>query len=105
MGGYLSFDKMITPIFIKIAFWLGVIGSLISGVGMMISGILSDQFGFFQILGGLFILLAGPLIVRVYCELLIILFKMHQSIHEIKISLSDPPRLVSNSEQNDVEVN
>src|SRR5690625_1777378 len=103
MGGYLSFDKMITPIFIKIAFWLGVIGSLISGVGMMISGILSDQFGFFQILGGLFILLAGPLIVRVYCELLIILFKMHQSIHEIKISLSDPPRLVSNSEQNDVK--
>lgn len=105
MGGYLSFDKMITPIFIKIAFWLGVIGSLIGGVGMMISGLLSDQFGFFQILGGLFILLVGPLIVRIYCELLIILFKMHQSIHEIKVSLSDPPRLVSNREQNNVEVN
>lgn len=105
MGGYLSFDKMITPIFIKIAFWLGVIGSLIGGVGMMISGILSDQFGFFQILGGLFILLAGPLIVRIYCELLIILFKMHQSMNEIKLSLSDPPRLVSNREQNNAEVN
>lgn len=105
MGGYLSFDKMITPIFIKIAFWLGVIGSLIGGVGMMISGILSDQFGFFQILGGLFILLVGPLIVRIYCELLIILFKMHQSMNEIKLSLSDPPRLVSNREQNNAEVN
>lgn len=105
MGGYLSFDKMITPIFIKIAFWLGIIGSLIGGVGMLISGLLSDQFGFFQILGGLFILLAGPLIVRIYCELFIILFKMHQSINEIKTALSDRPRLVSNMEKNDVEVN
>lgn len=105
MGGYWSFDKMITPIFIKIAFWLGVIGSLIGGVGMMISGLLAEQLGFIQIVGGLFILLVGPLIVRIYCELLIILFKIHQSINEIKIALSDPPRLVSNSEQNNVEVN
>lgn len=99
MGGYLSFDKMITPIFIKIAFWIGIIGSLVGGVGTIISGVLSDQFGFIQILGGLLVMMIGPLVVRIYCELLIILFKMHQSINEIKIALSDPPRLVTNREQ------
>lgn len=100
MGGYLSFDKMITPIFIKIAFWIGVVGSLIAGIGAIITGLLSEGFGFIQILGGLLVIVIGPLVVRIYCELLIIFFKMHQSINEIKIALSDPPRLVTNREQN-----
>ena len=46
------------------------------------------------------VIVIGPLVVRIYCELLIILFKMHQSINEIKIALSDPPGLVTNREQN-----
>lgn len=105
MGGYLSFDKMITPIFIKIAFWVGMIGSIIGGVGLIMSGLLAENLGFIQVPVGLFVLIVGPLIVRIYCELLIILFKMHQSINEIKFVLSDPPRLLPNREQNNVEVN
>lgn len=105
MGGYLSFDKMITPIFIKIAFWVGMIGSIIGGTGLIMSGLLAENLGFIQVPVGLFVLIVGPLIVRIYCELLIILFKMHQSINEIKFVLSDPPRLLPNREQNNVEVN
>lgn len=88
MGKFLSFDKMITPVFIKIAFWLGVIGSLISGVGVLFSGMIASHFGFVQIIFGLLIMLIGPVVVRVYCELLIVLFKMHESMQQMGATLA-----------------
>lgn len=89
MGKFLSFDKMITPIFIKIAFWLGVVLSLISGVGTLISGMVASNFGFIQIILGLLIILVGPIVVRVYCELLIVLFKMHESMQQMGAALAN----------------
>ena len=89
MGKFLSFDKMITPIFIKIAFWIGVVFSLIAGVGSLISGMVASNFGFMQIMLGLLIILVGPIVVRVYCELLIVLFKMHESMQKMSAALAN----------------
>ena len=84
LGDFLNFDKMITPVIIKIIFWIGITICIIAGLAMIISGVSSYWGGGLQVLSGLATLILGPLGVRVYCELLIIIFKINDSLSEIK---------------------
>jgi hypothetical protein len=71
---FLAFRKMITPMIIQIIFWVGVVACVITGFGAM-----GQSF-----FAGLMILLIGPLVVRIYCELLILLFRIHDTLTEIR---------------------
>lgn len=73
---FISFDKMLTPTLIKIIFWIGVAASVITGLIVMSEG------GFAFILG-LLVMALGSFITRIYCELLIVFFKIHESIVEL----------------------
>ena len=77
-----SFDTMITPIIIKIIFWVGVIACVIGGIAMAFndSGV-----------GGLLCILLGPLVVRLYCEIIIVIFKIFQSLKQIENGLPNVP--------------
>lgn len=81
---FLSFDKMITPTLIKIIFYIGIIMSTLTGIGMILGGMRSHFGGGIQVFLGLLTLVISPIIVRVYCELLIVIFKIHDSLNEIK---------------------
>ncbi|WP_130293394.1 DUF4282 domain-containing protein [Fictibacillus sp. BK138] len=35
---------------------------------------------------GLVLILVGPVLTRIYCELLIVLFKMQESLHKISVN-------------------
>lgn len=90
MKKYINFDVMITPTIIKILFWVGVAGSIIfglitsfSGLGMMFSRFASTGAGFATFIFGFFIMLGGILITRIYCELIIIAFKMVEKLNSI----------------------
>jgi hypothetical protein len=41
-----------------------------------------------QIIAGLLFLFVGPLIVRVYCELLILFFRMNETLTDIRTALA-----------------
>lgn len=85
MKSILSFDKMIMPLFIKILFWIGVFGAILVGFGMMIFGFIKfKDGGFALVFGGLFLLLIGPFIVRLYAEMLIVIFKLQESLIQIR---------------------
>lgn len=86
MNKFMTFDKMITPTIIKIIFWVGVAFSVLTGLIMMIAGS-SEGEGLVTFAGFIFIFI-GSLMTRVYCELLIIFFKMHESLNEIKNELA-----------------
>jgi hypothetical protein len=79
MRELLFFDNMITPKLITIVYWilmvLVVIGAIIS---------LSGGFTFMHFLGTLVALPLGLLAVRMYCELLIVMFKMNEALQEIR---------------------
>lgn len=75
MNEYLSFQKMISPIIIKALFWLCILGVVIYGLVTIFGG------SFFM---GLLILIVGPLVIRIYCELLIVLFQINNTLTEIK---------------------
>ncbi len=91
---FLSFERMITPVIIKILFWIGLVGSAISGIvvffTMLIRGINNGGFG--SVLGGFLLgLLAGilafalgALVTRIYSELLILAFRINETLTDIK---------------------
>lgn len=73
MQDYLSFKKMITPVFIQVIFWIGVAAVIVGGLLAM------DR----SILMGLVGILVGLLVWRIYCELMLILFKIYERLGEI----------------------
>ena len=87
---FFSFERMVTPVIIRILFWIGFIASIIGGAilffGGIISGIYESEFGL--IAGGLFggpiATILGILIVRIYCELLILFFRINETLTDIK---------------------
>jgi hypothetical protein len=72
---FAKFRLMITPIVIQVLFWLGIAGCII---GALVS------FGQAQVLNGIVVLILGPLFVRIYCELLIIIFRIHDLLKQIR---------------------
>ena len=80
IGGFFNFDKMVTLSIIKVIFIIGLIVIVIAGFGMMSDMYYYDINPIWVILG---MLLAGVLW-RVNCELLIIMFKIHENLVHIK---------------------
>ena len=87
---FMSFRRMITPVIIQILFWIGIAISVLTGVivffGGIIGGITDNSFG--PVLGGLvggpIIILVGALLTRIYSELLILAFRINETLTEIK---------------------
>lgn len=67
----LFFDRMLTPNIITAVYWLLLVAVLLSGLGVMFGQ------SFF---GGLGLIVFGIIGVRIWCELLIVLFKIHQNL-------------------------
>ncbi len=85
-----NFDKMITPTIIKILFYISIVASVIFGIVTMIGGFITafNQGSVWPALGGL---LGGPLamvvgifIARIYSELMILAFKIHEHLVAIR---------------------
>lgn len=91
----LNFDKMITPVIIKILFYIGIAASVIGGLVMLFGGIISAvQQGSVGpaiggIIGGPLAIVFGILMARVYSELLIVVFEIHQNLVAIKNKMVD----------------
>ncbi len=77
MNDFLKFKKMITPVIIQILFWIGVVGSVILGLILIIVGGANARWGLMWIL-------LGPIVTRVYCELLIVIFSINDTLTEVK---------------------
>jgi hypothetical protein len=74
MKDFLLFKKMITPIIIQVLFWLGVAGVVIFGFVQLFNS---------EIVQGLAMIILGPVFVRLWTEILIVLFKINDNLKEI----------------------
>ena len=77
MRDILFFDSMLTPKIITLVYWLLLGAALVSGLGMMFTG------GFGSFLMGIFTMLAGAVGARIWCELLIVLFKINEKMKNL----------------------
>ena len=82
----MAFRTMITPVIIQIIFWVGVALCIIFGLGAIFIG--SEYGGVSPVMGFLIIIL-GPVVVRIYCEILIIFFRINETLTEIKHNLEE----------------
>ena len=79
MHTFLFFDNMITPRLITIIYWILLAVVVIGGVGSMFA---TGGFGGF--LAGLIGIVVGVLFVRIWCELLIVIFKINEALQEMR---------------------
>lgn len=71
------FDSMLTPKIITFVYWLMLLGSVGSGLMTMFGGYQTE------FLNGLLMIVGGVIGSRIWCELLIVLFKIHENLQKI----------------------
>lgn len=77
MKDFFFFNSMITPKIITFIYWLMMLGALISGIATMFT---PYGGGFFA---GLGIIIFGVIGSRIWCEFVIVLFKIHGNLQKI----------------------
>jgi Domain of unknown function (DUF4282) len=82
MRDLLFLDKMITPTIITFIYWLLLLFAVIAGLGTMFSGMGGS--GFLSFLAGILAIVLGVIGARIWCELLIVLFRMNEALQEIR---------------------
>jgi hypothetical protein len=88
MEDFLKFRKMITPAIIQIVFWIGVVMSVLGGLGMMISSFYAYSEGGALFFSGLMMIILGPIGVRIWCEVVIVFFRMNENLTDIRDALA-----------------
>lgn len=78
---YFYFDKMITPKLINILYWILLLANVGFGFHTMFNGFYGFSFGNF--LKGLAFILIGAVLVRLWCELMIVIFKINDNLQKI----------------------
>lgn len=81
-----AFKKMITPFLIQVLFWIGAAICLVGGLAI-ISGARDEYretWDGAQVARGFICIVLGPVLVRIYCEFLILFFRMNETLTEIE---------------------
>lgn len=94
MRDFWAFRTMVTPVIIQIIFWVGVLVCLFVGAIMIFMGVSGHHPGMgHYIWKGVLLFILGPLGVRVYCEILIVFFRINETLTEIKHDLDRRPQV------------
>jgi hypothetical protein len=77
MGDFLKFETMMTPFVIQLIFWIAV-------VILIIAGIIQIAQGGNGIWTGLATIILGPIAARIYCEIVIVFFRINDHLRAIQ---------------------
>lgn len=95
MGGYFSFERMITTTFVKVVYFLGFIALTAAGVALAIwagmqlnDATISRALGWRYVAMGVALLVAGNIVWRVFCELWVVLFGIHSELVSVRHGLN-----------------
>jgi Domain of unknown function (DUF4282) len=81
----LYFDSMLTPKIITIVYWIMLVVVLLGGLATMF-GVGSGGFSLVSVIMGAVGIVIGGLFTRIWCELLIVLFKINENVQKIAAS-------------------
>src|SRR5215475_1813718 len=79
---FLLFRHMIAPFIIQFIFWIGTIIVVVVGLYLVVISLanIGVPGALAGVLFGLLYVLFGPLVIRIYCETLIIFFRMYETM-------------------------
>ncbi len=88
MRQWLHFDSMVTPKIITFIYWLMLAGAALVGISMLFKGFETMRYSGFA---GFGMVVCAPLVAglialmsRIYCELMIVLFKINEALQDIR---------------------
>lgn len=86
LSDFLNFRKMLTPMIIKVIFWLSVAGFMWTGLIGIVGSLQARNTTvfFMSLIVGLAWMVAGPIIARIYCEILLVAFSINDSLADIR---------------------
>ena len=91
MNEYLTFDKFITPVIIQIIFWLGLAGIVILALIGIAASANNPYGGGFGVLVSLIYLLLGPIFWRMWCEIMLVMFRILDELRKIRLQGESRP--------------
>jgi len=91
LGKLLDFEEMFAPKVLKLMYWLSMaavilssgLGILGGAVQMLSGGSYRFEQGIIVLISGAVTLVLGPIVVRVYFELLMLIFRIYDKLCEI----------------------
>lgn len=98
MGDFFAFRRMVTTMVIQIVFVIGFIAAIVAGIALIVYGVagmndtsieingifdVDDQGTLVDVFWGILLLIGGPLLVRIACEMLILFFRMNETLTDI----------------------
>ena len=90
MPGYFSFEKLITPRFVKVIYVVGLLAMTVGGIALAVwsgqglrSATVPTRTGIYYIAIGASVAIVGNLVWRVLCEIWIVLFNIHNLLGSI----------------------
>jgi len=71
---FFTFQRMLMPLLVQLLFWLGLLAILLTAVSDFIAH---------EVWQGILVLLLGPVLVRLCCELLVVIFRINETLTDI----------------------
>ena len=85
--GYFSFDRMITPAFVKVIYFIGFSAITIAGIALAVwagmqlnDATIPRSLGWRYVAYGAGLVIVGNIVWRVFCELWVVLFGIHAEL-------------------------
>ncbi|AGQ92282.1 hypothetical protein M634_11065 [Vibrio parahaemolyticus O1:Kuk str. FDA_R31] len=88
MKSVFTFESMLTPKLVTGLYWLLLLIAVVSGIATMFSGYGGLTFQTFIM--GLFTMVGGAIGARIWCELMIVIFKINENLQVLKETKSNP---------------
>jgi hypothetical protein len=93
--GYFSFERMITPAFVKVLYFLGFIALTFAGAGLAVwagmqlnDATIARSLGWRYVAIGVGAVVVGNILWRVFCELWVVLFGIHAELTSVRYALN-----------------
>lgn len=81
MSDFLTFRRMITPVIIEVLFIIGAFLTFVTGIGLIALGLDGNKGG--EVALGVAVAVLGPLGIRLYAEILIVVFRINETLTDI----------------------
>lgn len=82
MSDFWSFRRMATPSVLQVFFWLELLAVVIGGAGLIAFGLHNHVW--WVAIVGIGVLVIGPLVVRLWTESVIVVFRINQTLTDLR---------------------
>lgn len=93
LADLLSFRYMITGPIMQVLFWVGTALCVVAGIVAIVGALSQDARRYdsppawLGVVAGLLLIVLGPVVVRIHCELLIVMFRIYDTLVEMRDEL------------------